>query len=79
MRIYDAEKLKAVELKADNFDILQEVLIKLQACNKHFKMKEIPVHFYKRDEGMSHRKFFPFLISFSRTFIYLFKIKWFNG
>ena len=78
MRIYDTNMLKSVELKANNFDILQEVLIKLQEGNKHFKMKEIPVHFYKRDKGISHRKFFPFLISFSKTFVYLFKIKWFN-
>lgn len=78
MRIYDADMLKKITLKANDFDILQEVLIKLQKYNKNFQIKEVPIHFYKRDKGISHRKFFPFLISFMKTFIYLFKIKWFE-
>lgn len=78
MRIYDANTLKNITLKANDFDILQEVLIKLQKYNKNFTIKEIPIHFHKRDKGMSHRKFFPFLVSFIKTFIYLFKIKWFE-
>ena len=78
MRIYDAALLKEITLKAKDFDILQEVLIKLQKNNKNFTIKEVPIHFYKRDKGISHREFFPFLVSFSKTFIYLFKIKWFE-
>lgn len=78
MRIYDVKMLKNIELKADNFDILQEVLIKLKKSDKHFKIKEVSIHFHEREKGVSHRKFFPFLLSFSKTFICLFKIRWFD-
>ena len=54
-RMYNADSIKKVELECDNFDIVEEILIKLKYGVSNFNVKEIPISFNKRVAGESKR------------------------
>lgn len=66
-RIYRTDQLKRVILENKNYDILQEVLLKLRMNKKDLKIGEIPITFSKRVFGESKRKLMPFIISYIRS------------
>ena len=70
-RIYNSETLKKIKLECDNFDIVEEILIKINSKN----IKEVPIYFKKRDEGTSKRDLAKFIFSYLKTIIRLLKIK----
>ena len=64
-RLYDAKQLKAVELTRENYDVLQEVILK-QKVNKRkqgqkFRIGEVPIKFNKRMYGDTKRQLFKFI------------------
>jgi len=65
-KLYRAEQLKQLKLKCRNFDIIEEILFKL---NRQFriKIKEIPFTFKKRMFGDSKRNLFVFMITYLFT------------
>lgn len=72
-RMYKTELLKSVNLKCENYDILQEVLmkIKLNKPNKKIDIGEVPISFEKRMFGESKRRLLPFIIDYLKTLIKL--------
>ena len=74
-RLYKSEKLKKLNLVCNNFDIVEEILIKLNYMNKDFSIKEIPIRFNKRDKGESKRDLFKFIFSYLKTMKRLKEIK----
>jgi dolichol-phosphate mannosyltransferase len=70
-RLYDTAQLKAVHLERNNYDVLQEVLLKLKLNNANYKIGEVPITFDKRVYGESKRKLIPFIISYMKTLIQL--------
>lgn len=60
-RIYDAEKIKSLTLKCNNFDIVEEILIKLHAKFPRDDIREIPIVFNKRLYGESKRNLIKFI------------------
>ena len=74
-RIYDAEKLKSLHLECNNFDIVEEILIRLKTKYVDIKIKEVPVHFNKRTAGKSKRDLSSFIPSYVRTIYMLKKYK----
>jgi len=72
-RMYHTEDLKKVNLICDNYDILQEVLLRLKIAKKeeagaeNLLIKEIPISFNKRLHGESKRRLLPFIISYIKT------------
>lgn len=74
-RMYDSSKLKMLNLECTNFDIVEEILIKLQLRYPNIKIGEVPVHFKKRDEGVSKRDLVKFIFSYISTIKKLLKIK----
>ena len=70
-RMYSAGQLKAVELDGKNYDVLQEVLIRLKNNKKNLKVDEVPIYFSKRVFGDSKRKLIPFIIDYIKL---LFKL-----
>ncbi|MBR1453635.1 MAG: glycosyltransferase [Lachnospiraceae bacterium] len=70
-RIYNSDILKKIKLECDNFDIVEEILIKINSKN----IKEVPIYFKKRDEGTSKRDLVKFIFSYLKTIIRLLKIK----
>lgn len=70
-RMYDTKQLKRVHLKCHNYDVLQEVLLKLRLNNKSLRIGEVPISFSKRLYGESKRQLFKFIISYLKTLFYL--------
>lgn len=69
-KLYNASLLKQIHLHCKNFDIVEEILYKL---NKQFniRIKEIPVTFKKRMFGDTKRNLFSFMIGYLFTLIRL--------
>ena len=70
-RMYNTDQLKKVVLENKNYDVLQEVLLKMKLNKPDLKIKEIPITFTKRMFGESKRKLIPFIISYIKS---LFKL-----
>mgnify|MGYP003290022331 CR=1 FL=1 len=66
-RIYKTELLKKVKLENENYDVLQEVLLKIKLTNKGIKIGEVPISFHKRIYGESKRQLIPFIISYIKS------------
>lgn len=64
-RLYDAKQIKAVRLVRDNYDVLQEVILKMKINKrkKHqkFRIGETPIIFNKRMYGESKRQLLKFI------------------
>ena len=74
-RIYRADLLKSIHLQCNNFDIVEEILIKLQRKYPKIKIVEVPISFHKRDKGYSKRNLGKFIMSYITTIFTLFKIR----
>ena len=70
-RIYDTHQLKDVKLTRVNYDILQEVLLKMKLNNPKLIIGEVPITFEKRIFGESKRKLVTFIFSYIKTLFYL--------
>lgn len=66
-RLYNTAQLKEVTLTCENYDVLQEVLLKLRMNNPKLVIKEVPISFDKRMFGESKRRLLPFVFSCFRT------------
>lgn len=74
-RMYNAEKIKSIELECKNFDIVEEILIRLSVKYENLTLKETPIFFNKRMHGESKRDLFKFILSYITTIIKMYKIK----
>lgn len=74
-RMYDTKQLKRVELSCENFDILQEVLLKMKLNNPKLVIDEVPISFEKRAFGESKRRLIPFIIGYIKTLFRLIALK----
>ncbi len=74
-RLYKSSDLKQLELKCDNFDIVEEILIKLNLEHVKYKIREVPITFRKREFGKSKRRLLKFIISYIKTMRRLIRIK----
>jgi len=78
-KIYDAVKLKSLDLKCSNFDIIEEILILWKSKYKDTKWIEIPSHFKNRNFGKTKRNLFLFILSYGVTIIKLSFRSFFNS
>ena len=69
---YRSRDLKNLELKAENFDIVEEILYRTsQLHGQEFTILEIPDHFYERRFGETKRNLNAFIISYVFTLVKL--------
>lgn len=66
-RIYNAAKLKSITIECDNFDLVEEILIRMQIKYADLKIKEIPIFFRERMYGESKRELLKFALSYFVT------------
>lgn len=66
-RMYDTAQLKRVVLTNNNYDVLQEVLLKMKLENPELKIGEVPITFNKRLFGESKRQLVPFIIDYIKS------------
>lgn len=74
-RMYRKDSIKNISLECDNFDVVEEILIKLSLYCKPFRTKEIPISFNKRAAGKSKRNLLKFILSYFFTMKRLLDIK----
>lgn len=74
-RLYRGMRLRAMTLQSDNFDIVEELLIKICSGPRAGKLKEVPVTFERRKAGESKRNLVAFAFSYIWTLMRLLKIK----
>lgn len=71
-KLYPGSALRSLNLKCQNFDIVEEILFKMVRSNPNFKIKEIPFSFKKRMFGETKRNLFSFIFTYVIT---LFKLR----
>lgn len=70
-KLYDAKMLKAISLKCENFDIVEEIIFKVIKNHPKLKILEIPFSFKQRMFGETKRNLPKFIITYVFTLIRL--------
>lgn len=70
-KLYKTSDIKRLNLKCDNFDIVEEILFRLKRNKRDLKIKEIPYVFKKRMFGNTKRNLFLFMLSYVFTLLKL--------
>jgi len=70
-KIYNSKLLKQLSLRCNNFDIVEEILIKVVKRNKDISIKEIPYLFKERMFGKTKRNLFDFMLTYIITLLKL--------
>lgn len=66
-KLYKASVLKPLEVQCENFDIIEEILIKARRKNPRLKILEVPYIFQERVTGKSKRETAKFIYTYLRT------------
>ena len=74
-RMYKTEQIQKLQFECDNFDIVEEILIKLSYTFHPYVIQELPISFNKRAAGESKRDLVKFIISYLKTIQKLLRIK----
>ncbi len=74
-RLYNANAVKTLQsgLESKNFEILEEILIKIYM--QGFHIMELPFTYYPREHGSSHARTFTFGVYFLKTFFKMWKLR----
>jgi dolichol-phosphate mannosyltransferase len=75
-KIYDGDRLRALGLRCDNFDIVEEIMVGFARDGKPLRIKEIPFTFQQRHKGRSKRNLLAFIVSYAFTLVRLRFRKW---
>ena len=70
-KLYRGELLKDLNLRCDNFDIVEEILIKIKRKKKDLSFKEVPFTFKKRMFGQTKRNLGLFIVTYLFTLLRL--------
>jgi dolichol-phosphate mannosyltransferase len=64
LRLYHGDQLRSLNLVSSNFDIVEEILIRLVAGHTHSTVLEVPMIFEQRKAGQSKRNLPTFMLSY---------------
>ena len=70
-KLYRADLLKGLELSCDNFDVVEEIIVKILRQHPQTKVLEIPFTFKKRLHGETKRNLLQFVFTYIYTLIKL--------
>jgi len=73
-RMYDRKVLATLDLRARDFDALEEILVKIH-INKG-RIKEVPFHYKVRHAGQTHAKLLRFAWAYSRTLVRMCRLRY---
>jgi dolichol-phosphate mannosyltransferase len=74
-RLYRGDDLRSLHLECRNFDIIEEILLKLSLRNTRFSILELPFTFQTRKEGRTKRDLMAFMFSYLGTLRRLRRLK----
>jgi len=66
-KLYNGDRLRALTLGCENFDIVEEILVKYSLCCPNMRIIELPFVFKKRMFGQTKRNLALFVLSFAAT------------
>ena len=66
-RMYHRDVLAKLELESRDFDVLEEILVKVHLLGA--RIKEVPFHYQARNAGKSHAKLIKFGWAYLRTLV----------
>jgi len=72
-RLYRRDVLDGITLLARDFDVLEEVLIKVVA--QGFRVRELPFHYRSRGSGASHARLLRFGWAYARTLVRMWRLR----
>ncbi len=72
-RLYRREALDEIEFRAEDFDVLEEILILIHLNGG--RIAEVPFHYRPRKEGKSHAKLFKFGLAYLRTLYSMWRLR----
>jgi dolichol-phosphate mannosyltransferase len=72
-RLYRAVAVQQLDLEGTNFEVLEEILVKIHA--EGWRIMEIPFTYYPRERGSSHARIVAFGMAFLRAFLRLWKLR----
>src|SRR6266566_4119463 len=72
-RLYRGALLRDLELKATDFDVLEEILIRALAAG--YRVHEVPFRYRARVSGRSHARLVRFAFSYLRTFVAMWRLR----
>jgi len=72
-RMYRRDILEGLRCRARDFDILEEILIKVHALG--FRIRELPFRYLSRGTGRSHARFFKFGWAYLKTLIRMWQLR----
>lgn len=77
-RLYDAIQLKSINTIRNNYDIQQEIILRIKINNRNLRLFEVPIEFKKRKYGKSKHKLFKFIYDYLITLCMLIGINIFE-
>jgi dolichol-phosphate mannosyltransferase len=72
-RMYDRRVLTTLDLKARDFDALEEILVRIYVAGG--RVREVPFHYQVRNSGKSHAKLVRFGWAFSKTLFRMWRLR----
>jgi glycosyltransferase involved in cell wall biosynthesis len=72
-RMYRSSSVKNLELNARDFDVLEEILVRIYVNGG--RVKEVPFHYGARQSGKSHAKLLRFGWAYSRTLLKMWRLR----
>ncbi len=72
-RLYHRDVLAGLAFVARDFDILEEILIRIHA--EGWRIAEVPFHYMARGSGSSHARLFKFGVAFLKTLIRMWHLR----
>jgi len=70
-KLYRSRMLKELNLRCNNFDIVEEILFRIKQNHKDLRIKELPFAFMKRMFGTTKRSLLTFIFTFIITLVRL--------
>jgi dolichol-phosphate mannosyltransferase len=72
-RMYRRDTLQSLRLEARDFDVLEEILIRVQA--EGWRIREVPFHYTARASGRSHAHLFAFGRAYLKTLLRMWRLR----
>jgi len=72
-RLYRREALQGLELEGRNFEVLEEILVKIYA--QGYSVFEVPFTYFPREAGASHARLFKFGVDLTKAAFRLWKLR----
>ena len=67
LRLYRGDDLRALSLRANHFDVVEEILVELIVAHPGYRVVEVPFTFEVRQSGKTKRRLVPFALGYLAT------------